>query len=323
MHIFKLSFEKNISKVLKKLEYKVSVVIPTYKRSVFLERAISSVLNQTYQNIEIIVVDDNPPDSVYRSQTEDFMNQYVSEKKVTYIKNSRSLGGALARNEGIAIAKGEYVTFLDDDDIYLPDKIYNQVIYMIDHNIDFSFTDVRIHNQSEKLIDYREHTYVKSLSNEELLKKHIMHHLTPTGTYMFKKDVLVSLGGFEDVKMGQEFMLMLKAIRNNVNIGYFPEANIIQYIHDEERISVGSNKLNKEVELYLYKRNYFKHLNYREKQYVKYRHHAVMAIVGKRSGKYRLAFKHLIKAIVSAPTAGIKDFIAHKKKIKKYQNITQ
>lgn len=309
-------------KVLKELANKVSVIIPTYKRSAFLKRAIDSVLNQTYSDIEIIVVDDNNPNSIDRSKTEEFMFSYNSDNRVTYIKNANSVGGALARNEGIAVAKGEFITFLDDDDIYLPNKVASQLFYMLENNIDFSFTDVRIHNQIDKLIDYREHSYVKSLSNEELLKKHIMHHLTPTGTYMFKRDILQYLGGFEDVKMGQEFMLMLKAIENDVKIGYLPQARVVQYVHDEERISVGANKLNKEIELYLHKSKYFKFLNHKEKKYVKYRHHAVMAIVGKRSGKYQLAVKHLVKAIVASPTAGIKDFINHKSKIRKYQKFT-
>ena len=262
---------------------KVSVIIPTYKRSEFLTIAIYSILSQTYSNIEIIVVDDNSPNSKYRIETEKKMLKYINHKNVIYIKNKKNLGGALARNEGIQKASGDYVTFLDDDDIYLPDKISSKIKYMIKNKLDMSFTDVRIHNMNNKLIDYRKHNYVKNLSNEELLKQHIMHHLTPTDTYMLKKKSIIDIGGFDNVKVGQEFMLMLKAIESGLKIGYLPVAHVIQYIHDGERISVGQNKIKAEVELYNFKRKYFNVLNFRQRQYVKFRHHAVMMIVGKRS----------------------------------------
>ena len=134
---------------------KVSVIIPTYKRSHFLQRAIDSVLNQTYKNLEIIVVDDNEPNSDFRKKTEMKMQKYADNTKVVYIKNNKNLGGALARNEGIFNATGDYITFLDDDDIYLPQKIEVQLGYMLKNDWDLSFSDVRIHNNNDILIDYR------------------------------------------------------------------------------------------------------------------------------------------------------------------------
>ena len=283
------------------MNYKVSVIIPTYKRSDFLQRAIDSVLNQSYDNIEIIVVDDNNPNSEYRFRTEEKMKKYVSFNNIIYIKNKRNMGGALARNEGLIKSSGDYITFLDDDDVYLPDKINSQINYMLANKLDMSFTDVRIHNMNDKLVDYREHSYVKSLSNQELLKQHIMHHLTPTDTYMFKRKSILDIGGFDDVQMGQEFMLMLKAIRSGLKTGYLPVAHVIQYIHDGERISVGENKINKEIELFNYKKKFFNLLSFRQRQYVKFRHHAVMMFVGKRSKKPAIALEHLIKAVLTSP----------------------
>lgn len=300
---------------------KVSVIIPTYKRSEFLQRAIDSVLNQTYKNIEIIVVDDNDSSSKYRAQTEEKMKKYSNYSNIVYIKNKKNLGGALARNEGLFKASGDYITFLDDDDIYLPDKINSQINYMIDNKLDMSFTDVRIHNTDDKLVDYREHSYVKNLSKKELLKQHIMHHLTPTDTYMFKKKAILNIGGFDDVQMGQEFMLMLKAIESGLKIGYLPVAHVIQYIHNGERISVGKNKLDKEVELYNYKKKYFDLLNFRERLYVKFRHYAVMMVVSKRSKKTFIAIKYLIKAFLASPIDCVLETIYYIKKIKRNKNI--
>src|SRR5690625_2563800 len=96
----------------------VSVIIPTYKRPHMLARAIESVLNQTYINIEIIIVDDNSIESSYRKETIEFMRRYSEYNNILYVKHKENKGGSVARNTGIAIAKGKFVTFLDDDDEY-------------------------------------------------------------------------------------------------------------------------------------------------------------------------------------------------------------
>lgn len=105
----------------------VSVVVPTYKRPTYLERAIASVLTQSYGNWELIVVDDNDKISSYRQETELFMEPYLARANIKYIKHERNKGGSAARNTGIEQAVGEYVAFLDDDDEWLPDKLTKQV----------------------------------------------------------------------------------------------------------------------------------------------------------------------------------------------------
>lgn len=301
--------------------YKVSVIVPTYKRSQFLERAIESILNQSYTNIEVVVVDDNDPNSGFRKETEEKMKKYEVNDKIVYVKNSKNLGGSLARNEGVYRAGGDFITFLDDDDIYIPDKIQVQLEFMLTNNYDLSFTDVRFHDTNDKLIDYREHRYVKDLSNEELLKQHLMHHLTPTATYMFKRESVLRIGGFDDVQMGQEFMLMLKAIENDFKIGYIPVARVIQYIHDGERISVGQNKLDKEIELFKFKQNFFFKLSSKQKRYVRFRHHAVMAVVGKRSGNIRISISNLLLAICTSPSYSMKELFSHVVKLRKNRRL--
>lgn len=99
----------------------VSVVIPTHNRSSYLKNAINSVLNQTYTNIEIIVVDDNSTDNT-KLVVESFNNS-----KVRYIKNHKNLMAAGSRNVGINLSQGEIVGFLDDDDEWYNDKLALQV----------------------------------------------------------------------------------------------------------------------------------------------------------------------------------------------------
>lgn len=108
----------------------VSVIITTYKNEQFLSRAIESVLAQSYKNAEILVVDDNDPSSLSRRAAEDIMKNYPD---VIYLKHPCNKNGACARNTGIARATGEYIAFLDNDDVYLEDHLKNSIEALNSH----------------------------------------------------------------------------------------------------------------------------------------------------------------------------------------------
>lgn len=116
---------------------KVSIIIPTYKRSDRIKRAIDSVLSQEYKNFELIVVDDNDPSDIERKLTEEAVNEYLSLPYFKYIQHDHNKNGSAARNTGIKASSGDYITFLDDDDEYYPHKIglQVQVLNNLDHNI--------------------------------------------------------------------------------------------------------------------------------------------------------------------------------------------
>ena len=101
----------------------VTVIIPTYKRARYITRAIDSVLRQTYDDFEIIVVDDNSPNTKEREDLEKQMEKYKDNSKVIFVQHEKNKNGSAARNTGIKMAKGEYITFLDDDDFYLKDRL--------------------------------------------------------------------------------------------------------------------------------------------------------------------------------------------------------
>lgn len=105
----------------------VSVVIPTYSRPVYLKRCIDSVLSQTYANIEIFVVDDNNPGTEARIETEKTMAEYEENERVNYLQHEKNKNGSAARNTGWRASHGEYITFLDDDDVIAKTKIEKQV----------------------------------------------------------------------------------------------------------------------------------------------------------------------------------------------------
>lgn len=101
----------------------VSVIIPTYGGAEYLERCIDSVLSQTYQNVEVIVVDDNGKGTLHQIQTENQLKKYAYNPKVKYICHSINKNGSAARNTGVKFSKGEYIALLDDDDEYVDTKI--------------------------------------------------------------------------------------------------------------------------------------------------------------------------------------------------------
>ncbi len=106
----------------------VSIIIPTYQRSDMLCRAIDSCLNQTVKEVEIIVVDDNDPDTEYRRETERRMQGYASNPSIKYIRHPENRNGSAARNTGILASEGDYITFLDDDDVLHAEKIGKQLM---------------------------------------------------------------------------------------------------------------------------------------------------------------------------------------------------
>lgn len=104
----------------------ISVVIPTYNRPVYLKRCIESVINQTYKNVEIIVVDDNDSNSEERVLTERVMKDFSCNSNIVYVQHEKNKNGSAARNTGLRHSKGEYITFIDDDDEIDSKKIEKQ-----------------------------------------------------------------------------------------------------------------------------------------------------------------------------------------------------
>lgn len=101
-----------------------SVIIPTYNRARDLKEAVNSVLRQTYQNMEIIVVDDGSTD-----ETHELMNSFT-DQRIKYIKKKNERHPGKTRNVGLQAARGEYIAFLDDDDLWLPEKLEIQMAEM-------------------------------------------------------------------------------------------------------------------------------------------------------------------------------------------------
>lgn len=288
---------------MKNISQMVSVIIPTYKRNVkILERAVQSVRNQTYDNLEIIVIDDSPENFEGRKAVQLYMDDLIQRcNHVIYIKNEKSMGGALARNRGIDVCRGTFVTFLDDDDEYKPLKIEKQVQFMQDENCDMSFTDMLMVDDLGHIVDVRSYPDVKKFDNNSLLRYHLTRKLTGTPSFMYKTAALREIGGFDDAKMGQEFYLMLKSIKNNLSIRYLNECEIIVHKHTKGGISQGTNKITGENAVFQTILDHKEFLTKEELKFATFRHWAVLAVAYKRNKMYGHMIKSGIIAICKSP----------------------
>lgn len=192
---------------------KISVIIPSYNRYSFLLNAINSIHNQTYDNYEIIVVDDGSTDENYYS------NELSSLAKVIHIDRNTTpnWGGSrpAVRNFGIDEAKGEFIAFLDDDDIWMPEKLELQLKKMKFKDISFSCTEGYFgYGVFDKNLPYKkynsEHHYKKikkkyrwtkyfkfnsfpEVWNYDFLK---YHNSIILSSVIINKDLIQQLGGF-------------------------------------------------------------------------------------------------------------------------------
>ena len=277
------------------MEPLVSVLIPTYKRSDYLRRAVDSVLNQSYQNLEIVIVDDNIPDSEFERDTAAVLKEYSDDPRVKVVHTAGATGGGAARNYGIKHCTGKYVAFLDDDDRYLPEKIEKHLNFMIENDLEMSYQDVCWHDSNDRLIEQRRMDRVKDFSREGLLRAHITTAISPTAIYMIRREALLRTEGFGEVPRGQDFILMLRCIEAGLKIGYMPGTYVVQYLHEGERISVGPKFIEAQTRIYDLMKTYSNILSPKENRYVDFRYNCVCAFATFRGKDIGSALRYAIE----------------------------
>lgn len=197
---------------------KVSCIIITHNRLEMLKRAVKSVMNQTYKDIELFVIDDASNDG-----TENYGKELINIGiKYIRIDPKDSKGGNYARNMGINYSTGDYVAFLDDDDYWLPEKIEKQVMYAKNHRDVGMIYSGLAYEYDKKFLNYR------SLPNPEyqgdLIKKEL--YISPfasTITLFVKRDILQKIGGFDvNMRYWQEYELEIRLMQNTL-VGFVPE----------------------------------------------------------------------------------------------------
>lgn len=228
----------------------VSIIITTYKRAEYLERAIQSVLRQTYQNFELIVVDDNNEGTDARQNVVNIMKKYETNKKIIYLKHKKNKNGAVARNTGIRIAKGDYIAFLDDDDFWLKDRL-KILVEKLEDNVQYNaaYTSLLI-VQNNKII--KKIRAIKEGNLEyEFLKQ---HSCIGTGSNMFfRSSALKKINGFDESFIRhQDLEVMVRFFANNNLILPIEKISVIKI--EDSRINVPDiNKFINAREMFLNK----------------------------------------------------------------------
>ncbi len=282
----------------------VSVIIPTYKQEKLLINAISSVLAQSYRNIELIVVDDNSDESNISIKS---IIEQINDKRLIYIKNTVNLGSARTRNVGINFSKGEYITFLDDDDEYYPDKVYTQLSEMMKNNSDYSTTNMLLVNDKSEVIGKRERRQIKKCKS--LFIYHMLYHLTGTSTMMYKRNFLFRIGLFNSIDIGDEFYLIQRSIEANGSFTHVDKILVSALVHKPgSGLSLGDKRRNGEITLFNFKKRYFDKLSIYQRQFVRMRHHLVMARIHLKNNEKSKFAIFLTLAFFSNPI-GFFDFI--------------
>lgn len=208
---------------------KVSVIIPTYSRPQNLLRAINSVLNQTYQDIEIIVVDDNGKDTPCQVETEKCIKELIDTNKITYIKHDVNKNGSAARNTGLKVCTGDYYTFLDDDDYLYPQKIEKQ-IQALQKNRDCDMVYCGYEKKGDNdVILSRRSPREKGNLQLSLLKK--SWGFGSGSNPLFTKAVYEKIGLFDETYLRhQDLEYMVRAFRY-FNICVVPDILLTKYVN--------------------------------------------------------------------------------------------
>lgn len=177
---------------------RVSVIVPTYKRPENLATAIDSVLSQRYQNIELIVVDDNGIGSEFEKETKSIIKKCAEKypkRNLRYIQHKVNANGANARNTGIVHSTGEYICFLDDDDIYLPGRIYQSVEALELHNNDCGAVYCGFLGWNSKALDVGR--FATGDLTKELLSLEYSKHYLHTNTATYRREAIFRINGFD------------------------------------------------------------------------------------------------------------------------------
>lgn len=212
----------------------VSAVITTHKRSPELvERALKSILNQTYTNIEIFVVDDSPVEYEFRPAVKSMVESYA-EKNVTYIAHDRCMGACVARNTGLEAAKGDFIGFLDDDDEWLPNKIEEQLKAFTSEDIALVYCGNKTMYDATGAVVENFPECVTENVYEKLLYSNF---IGSTSFPLLRTSALRKIGGFDvEMQSAQDYDVWLRISKEfSVNVVNMPL--VLYHFHQGEQIT--------------------------------------------------------------------------------------
>lgn len=209
----------------------VSVIMPAYNASNYIQEAINSVIAQTYSNWELVIIDDGSKDNT----SEIVLKNSNQDSRIQYFYQDNGKQGK-ARNLGISKAKGDYLAFLDADDLWLPEKLKVQIEEIREKNVDLVFSDsYRFKNQEVVCVSERMNVKSGFFSGSKALQLFLEANRIPILTVLVKKEKVEAVGCFSesmDIQNVEDYHLWLKLLISNAEF-YSSNRVLAKYrIHD-------------------------------------------------------------------------------------------
>ena len=181
----------------------VSIITPNFNCSKYIAQTIESVIAQTYKNWEMIIIDDCSTDESFEI-IKDYVNK---DNRIKVYRMENNSGSALCRNKAIELSQGEYLTFLDSDDLWMPEKLEKQLKFMQENNCDFSFTEYEHIDEEGKLLRIKAKV-IKYLT----YKKFLFHCFTGCLTVMYRQDINKKIF-CDNIKTANDYALFLRVMK--------------------------------------------------------------------------------------------------------------
>lgn len=284
----------------------ISVIIPTYKNRGGLSKSIDSVLMQVCEeDIEVLVIDDNAPNTSARLQTEEIMRSYEKEPRVKYIKHPQNKNGAAARNTGIKASMGEYIAFLDDDDLFLPGKLSKQLTFLKEHKELYGVYCMA----QRKGKPYGTNNCEGDCTREMLMLQTCIY----TPCQMFRREAIEQINGYDETfRRHQDFDLLLRFFHAGYKIGCLPE--ILTEIGTNEGENIPTGKKMEEMKKYFFEKfmPYIEEIDAKEhgfKNKVLAKHYAGVFLNHVRHKEVKMASMIFYKYAVKSPVVFFKVII--------------
>ena len=179
----------------------VSIIMPSFNTAPYIKETIQSVLNQTYTNWELIIVDDCSTDN-----TDEILST-INDKRIRYFKNEKNSGAAVSRNKALLEARGQWIAFLDSDDLWMPEKLEKQINFMEKNGYSFSYTNY------EEIDVEGNKTGVKVTGPKKITKIGMFNYCWPGCLTVMFDASKIGLIQIKDIKKNNDYAMWLKVCR--------------------------------------------------------------------------------------------------------------
>lgn len=213
----------------------VSIVMPSWNTERFIGESIQCVIDQTYTNWELLIVDDCSTDN-----TDEVVKSFLKDNRIKHLKNEKNSGAALTRNEAMREAQGEWIAFLDSDDLWTSEKLEKQIRFMIENNFVLSYTEYEKIDEDDKPLNIH-------VSGPDVVDKKRMYRYDYIGQltmmYSAKHFGLIQI---KDIKKNNDYAIRLQLFKKDSGTeAHLLKENLAKY--RVRKKSISHDKLSKKL----------------------------------------------------------------------------